>query len=189
MSRLKVAGLAIAAAMILAANQGAIAGKPDGEQKTSKANTSATKKGQTKAGRSPKKSSKSHKSTLGESSKILQELLEQQEACEDRQKVRRALNSLISGSDCGTSYGYGRDDYRSGGKIDFGKLVNLEMKRQEEIEERQKIARALKSFLNNDCDSCAPKCETSSIESYSTPYRSSVVLESPVRYYRYVNCD
>ena len=78
MSRLKVAGLAIAAAMILAGNQDAIAGKPDGKQsaqKASKSGDSAKKKNQAKSGRRSKRSSKSSKSTLGDSSKILQKLL------------------------------------------------------------------------------------------------------------------
>jgi len=219
MSRLKVAGLAVAAALVLAASQSAMAGGLDKEERkeveeiVGKAVKGAfaelvheLKGAQFKGGPDHGPARPDHKPRhhgAGPSLGLLQELLHEQEICEDREKVGRALKHLISGagcskcgkSDCG-HYGIGFypghcDYYRQDGSIDFARLLDCELRRQDLIEDRQKLGRALKDLIKDDCHSCTPKCETSCTEttSYYSPRHSSVVLESPVRYYRYVNCD
>jgi hypothetical protein len=219
MSRLKVAGLAIAATMILAGSQGAMAGGLDKEERkeveeiVGKAVKGALaefvkelKGAQFKAGPERHPEHSEHKPPHpgpGASLHLLQDILHEQEICEDREKVGRALKYLIDGSgcskcgksDCG-HYGLGFypghcDYYRPDGSIDFARLLDCELRRQDLIEDRQKLGRALKYLIKDDCNSCTPKCETSCTEpaSYHSPRQNSVVLESPVRYYRYVNCD
>lgn len=130
--------------------------------------------------------------------KIVEELVHEGQIRDERARVGRALKSLIdeadpSGRDCGFSGG-GCEFYRSDGSLDFEGLISCELRRQRLMEERQKLGKVLRRLISTDqCGKCEPaRCETSSIERSSftsRPHLAPTVLESPARYYRYVDCN
>ena len=125
----------------------------------------------------------------------LAELLKEQELCEDREKLAKAIRRLVETGEGPTNcktccYGYSLvcDYKRADGTLDFGKLIDCEIRQQELIEERQKLGKALKRLISDD------ECKTKGVSYYSPddcpPGYAPVVFESAApSYYRYVKCD
>jgi hypothetical protein len=125
----------------------------------------------------------------------LQNLVDEAEECEDRERFQKALKRLIDGDDCGKSgSGWGRScDYKdSKGKIDLNKLIECEIQHQLDLEDRENLRKAFKRLLSDD--ECKTECKTSGVSYSSTNYcppgYAPVVIEpGPPPYWRYVNCD
>ena len=107
----------------------------------------------------------------------LQELVDEAKEYEDRGQFRKALKRLVDGDDsdkCCNGSTRACDYKDSHGNIDVNKLIECEIQRQRDIEERVRLRQAFKRLLSGDecCD--VEKKEQACVETY--PYYSSNVV-------------